>query len=280
MSQPADTVRAAIRTLKDLGDAVHATVNDAVSSADRDQIAERLRDLPFQAVRLAVAGVGQAIALADKVQNLIEEQARDGGDKKETEPARRPEGHAGSSGRNGSVVAMPQHNGGDEAARAQRATARRAERPARSVPERTTPQAAAPKAAAPKPAAPKAAAPKAAAPKAAAPKAAAPKAATPKKPAAKKTDAKSSTGTGSTAKSGTAKSGAAKSGVNKSATAADLPVPDYDSASLASVRARLRNLTQADLRKLRSYEKSHAARPEFITLYDNRLAKLRDSNGS
>lgn len=56
--------------------------------------------------------------------------------------------------------------------------------------------------------------------------------------------------------------------------AADLPVPDYDTATLASVRARLRALSAAQVSKLRAYEQAHANRPEFVRMFDNRIAKL------
>ena len=56
--------------------------------------------------------------------------------------------------------------------------------------------------------------------------------------------------------------------------AVDLPVPDYDSASLAAVRARLRALSAAQVSKLRDYEATHADRPEFVRMFDNRIAKL------
>jgi len=47
------------------------------------------------------------------------------------------------------------------------------------------------------------------------------------------------------------------------ATAAtdELPVPQYDSLSLPSLRARLRNLDAAQLQVLTEYERSHARRP-------------------
>src|SRR5918992_3707537 len=57
-------------------------------------------------------------------------------------------------------------------------------------------------------------------------------------------------------------------------TVESLPVPDYDSATLASVRARLRWLTAAQVSQLRDYEHEHAARPDFLRMYENRIAKL------
>jgi outer membrane biosynthesis protein TonB len=56
--------------------------------------------------------------------------------------------------------------------------------------------------------------------------------------------------------------------------AADLPVPDYDTATLPQLRARLRGLTSAQIGLLREYERAHAARPEILTMYENRIAKL------
>jgi hypothetical protein len=58
-------------------------------------------------------------------------------------------------------------------------------------------------------------------------------------------------------------------------TAADLPVPAYHQASLASVRARLRLLDEGQVVQLRDYERSHAAREDFLRMYENRLVKLR-----
>lgn len=62
--------------------------------------------------------------------------------------------------------------------------------------------------------------------------------------------------------------------VTKLAAAASLPVPDYDDATLASVRARLRTLTAAQVSQLRDYEQEHKARPDFLRMYENRIAKL------
>lgn len=57
-------------------------------------------------------------------------------------------------------------------------------------------------------------------------------------------------------------------------TEADLPVPNYDALTHASLRARLRKLSAEQVKALREYELAHAARPELVTMYDNRLAKL------
>jgi hypothetical protein len=54
----------------------------------------------------------------------------------------------------------------------------------------------------------------------------------------------------------------------------DLPIADFDSVSIPSLRSRLRTLSVADLAALREYEQAHAGRLPVITMLDNRLAKL------
>jgi hypothetical protein len=55
---------------------------------------------------------------------------------------------------------------------------------------------------------------------------------------------------------------------------AELPVPNYGALSLASLRARLRGLDAGQLRVLAGYERSHAARPEVLGMFERRMAKL------
>ena len=59
-----------------------------------------------------------------------------------------------------------------------------------------------------------------------------------------------------------------------SVTAAALPLPGYDSLSLASIRARLRGLDIGQLRALASYEATHAERPEVLGMFERRIEKL------
>jgi hypothetical protein len=53
-----------------------------------------------------------------------------------------------------------------------------------------------------------------------------------------------------------------------------LPLANYDELSVASLRARLRNLTNDDLTQLMTYEKAHQDRPEVIKMFQNRLVKM------
>ncbi len=56
--------------------------------------------------------------------------------------------------------------------------------------------------------------------------------------------------------------------------AAALPVPGYDGLSLASLRARLRNLDASQVGQLLSYERANAAREDIITMFERRIARI------
>ena len=60
------------------------------------------------------------------------------------------------------------------------------------------------------------------------------------------------------------------------ASAAELPVSNYDDLTIASLRARLRNLSADQLAQLVDYEKSHANRPDVVQMFERRIAKLAE----
>ncbi len=53
-----------------------------------------------------------------------------------------------------------------------------------------------------------------------------------------------------------------------------LPLANYDSLSLASIRARLRGLDVGQLKILRDYEAVNAERPELLGMFERRIEKL------
>jgi len=59
--------------------------------------------------------------------------------------------------------------------------------------------------------------------------------------------------------------------------AAALPLANYDDLSIASLRARLRNLSADQLGTLIDYEKGHAARADVITMFERRIVKLAEA---
>jgi hypothetical protein len=52
------------------------------------------------------------------------------------------------------------------------------------------------------------------------------------------------------------------------------PLPNYDELSVASLRARLRNLDVTQVKGLVEYEKAHAGRADVIVMFERRIAKL------
>jgi hypothetical protein len=55
---------------------------------------------------------------------------------------------------------------------------------------------------------------------------------------------------------------------------AGLPLPGYDSLSIASIRARLRGLDAAQLRTMIAYESKNAERAEVLGMFERRIDKL------
>jgi hypothetical protein len=60
------------------------------------------------------------------------------------------------------------------------------------------------------------------------------------------------------------------------ASTAELPVSNYDDLTIASLRARLRNLSADQLAQLVDYEKSHANRADVVQMFERRIAKLAE----
>ncbi|WP_407445591.1 lipid droplet-associated protein [Rhodococcus sp. (in: high G+C Gram-positive bacteria)] len=79
------------------------------------------------------------------------------------------------------------------------------------------------------------------------------------------------------AKKAAGKSAAAKSTATKTADVPEIvEYLDYDSLTLAQLRARLRSLSAEDLTALLDYETAHAARAPFMTMLSNRVTSVRD----
>jgi hypothetical protein len=63
-------------------------------------------------------------------------------------------------------------------------------------------------------------------------------------------------------------------GTSSLAASAGLPLASYDTLSLASIRARLRNLDAGQLRVLADYERTHAERVDVLGMLERRIEKL------
>jgi hypothetical protein len=275
----------------------------------KDQVQETVSELPVHAARLAVMGVGQALLLTDRVRKDYKE-ARESGlapvlgrliDDAENLTGRlvgKVTSRVVPDGRTSAEESAAPTATGPEIAVGKPAAASRT-RPATARPKPPTPSPAAPKGrtAAPsrakgttpssrpatdragtKPAKPAgssrntgAAGAGLAEPAAAKPT---PPAAATKPPATRKPPARK-TATPAKAPAPPKETPTAAAPGGGTTTGADLPIADYDHATIASVRARLRTLNARQVNELRDYERAHAARAEFLRMFENRIAKLR-----
>ena len=205
------------------------------------QVSERVKEVPAQALRGVFAGIGQLLLVTDKLRNKA--------------PADRPAPPARSPGPPAAAPAA-----GDAAASRDETPAPvRADTPPAvktQPPVGTQPPAEAPAA----PARPRTPA-------------------APKAPRVRNLDKTgnvrllSSDEVSAAGAAGDA--GPTASGVRAEPAAADAPpLPNYDELSVASLRARLRNLDLTQVRRLTEYEKAHAARADVIVMFERRIAKL------
>jgi len=225
------------------------------------QVSERIKEAPAQALRGVFAGIGQLLLITDKIRNK--------GSHQDVPRARAPQVPATVTD---TAVTSPADRDAAAAAKPAGAAAATAATPAKPAPAKPAPA---------KPAVAKPAAGKPVTPKPAT------KPATPRRTAAKAAAAESAASAGEAApkppkpqsprdldKTGNVR--LLSDGANGSAVAAaaPAPLPNYDELSLASLRARLRNLDVTQVRQLADYERAHAARADVLTMFERRIAKL------
>ncbi len=216
------------------------------------QVSERIKEAPAQALRGVLAGIGPLLLITDKIRNKAPAYAGPG----RPHPPAPPE---------------------VETAADTTATAREeAAAPAAAEPAAAEPIAAEPVAAEPAPAEPAPAEPVPAEPIAAEPIAAEPVAAEPVAAEPVETEAPKTAKPRDFDKTGNVRLIDSEEAVVAESRPADsgLPVSNYDELSIASLRARLRNLNVAQLRQLTDYERAHEARADVIAMFERRVAKL------
>jgi hypothetical protein len=208
------------------------------------QVNERVKEAPAHALRAIFASIGQLLSVSDKVRN---------------KPAT-PE------------TAAP------ETATPKTAT------PETAAPEMRAPQTAAPETAAPETVTPETVTPETVTPETVTPETAAPETVTPETvtPETKSAPATAGGHVKVLPPEETPEPPAASASTvtpedtPAAAASAELPVPNYDDLTIASLRARLRNLSADQLAQLVTYEKSHANRADVITMFERRIAKLAE----
>ena len=233
------------------------------------QVSERIKEAPAQALRGVFAGIGQLLLVSDKLRH------------KTPAGAGVPRTRAPEAADPGAAPAAAEPAAADPDTDVKPAAAKPevvvVEQPAAAEPVAAEPVvvADAPEVVAAEPAAalaePAVAAPVKAAPVKAAPVKAARATArkSPKEPPARDFD-----------KTGNVRLLAGQEDAEAAASdvpavpAETTPLPNYDELSIASLRARLRNLDVPQLKQVADYERSHQGRAEVIAMFERRVAKL------
>jgi hypothetical protein len=252
------------------------------------QVNDRIKEVPAQALRAVFAGIGQVLLVADKIRNRAVEQVSGvttvtapPREAPATKPATEPAGQPASTDKPVTAAqptadAKPAAATGPGSARwrsldktgnVRLISEKNAAAPApasKAVPTDAVPAEAVPTDAVPADALPTDAPPADAGPAEAVPAEAVPaEVLAPEGPPA-----------------GVPSAEAPESPVvPPGADAAGLPLSNYDSLTIPSLRARLRVLSAAQVTALLDYERATQARPAVITMFERRLAKLTQEEG-
>jgi len=210
------------------------------------QVSDRIKEVPAQALRGVFAGIGQLLLITDKLRNKAPADV----------PRARTPGRSQPTADATVSEPAPASPGPAQAAPAQAAGAKPS--PVKSAPA--------------KPTAAKATTAKATTAKATAAKPTAAKATAAKPPKAPRT--RDFDKTGNVRLLDDAETCAAAPVSAAPVGDSSPPLPNYDELSVASLRARLRNLDVAQVRQLAEYERAHAARADLIAMFERRIAKL------
>jgi hypothetical protein len=231
------------------------------------QVKEHVKDVPARGLRAIFAGIGSLLGVSDKIRNKPAA----------TVPVPETTGNV-------TVVAPPTAS----ETVAPETVAPETVAPETVAPETVAPETVAPETVAPETVAPETVAPETVAPETVAPETVAPETVAPETVApetvAPETVAPETVAPETVAPETVAPETVAPETVAPETVAPEdsvttgqsgaLPLANYDELSVASLRARLRNLSSEQLSQLIEYEKSHQGRAEVITMFERRVAKL------
>jgi hypothetical protein len=200
------------------------------------QVSERVKEAPAQALRAMFAGIGQLLSASDKIRGKSATAEAPAEAKAATPETVTPE------------TATP------ETVTPETVT------PETATPETVTPETATPETATPETVTPETVTPETVTPETVTPETVTPETVTPE------------TSGGGHVKVVPADAAHAA----PAASTGELPLANYDDLTIASLRARLRNLSADQLAQLVDYEKSHANRADVIQMFERRIAKLAE----
>jgi hypothetical protein len=210
------------------------------------QVSERVKEAPAQALRAMFAGIGQLLAASDKLRGK---------------------------------------SATDEAPAEAKAAAPQTVTPETVTPETVTPETVTPETVTPETVTPETVTPETVTPETVTPETVTPETVTPETVTPETVTPETVTPETVTPETVTPETGgghvkllpsdAAPAAAPAASTEA-LPLPNYDDLTVASLRARLRNLSADQLGQLLDYEKSHANRADVVQMFERRIAKLAE----
>jgi hypothetical protein len=225
------------------------------------QVSERVKEAPAQALRAMFAGIGQLLAASDKLRG-----------KSATDEA--PAEAKAAAPETVTPETVTPETVTPETVTPETVT------PETVTPETVTPETVTPETVTPETVTPETVTPETVTPETATPETVTPETATPETVTPETVTPE--TVTPETVTPETSGGGHVKLVPGAAAPAApaaptgELPVPNYDGLTVASLRARLRNLSADQLAQLVDYEKSHANRADVVQMFERRIAKLAE----
>src|ERR1700733_10407415 len=220
------------------------------------QVSERVKEAPAQALRAMFAGIGQLLAASDKLRgkSATDEaaaEAKAAAPKPVTPETVTPETVTPESGT-----------------------------PETVTPETVTPETVPPETVTPKTVTPETVTPETVTPETVTPETVTPETVTPKTVTPETATPETVTPETVTPEMGGGNvkllPGDAAPAAAPAASTEALPLPNYDDLTIASLRARLRNLSADQLAQLVDYEKSHANRADVVQMFERRITKLAE----
>jgi hypothetical protein len=215
------------------------------------QVSERVKEAPAQALRAMFAGIGQLLAASDKLRG-----------KSATDEA--PAEAKAAAPETVTPETVTPETVTPETVTPETVT------PETVTPETVTPETVTPETVTPETVTPETVTPETVTPETATPETVTPETVTPETVTPETVTPETSGGGHVKLVPGDATPAAS------AAPTGELPVPNYDDLTVASLRARLRNLSADQLAQLVDYEKSHANRADVVQMFERRIAKLAE----
>jgi hypothetical protein len=224
------------------------------------QVSERVKEAPAQALRAMFAGIGQLLAASDKLRGKSATDEAPAEAKAAAPETVTPETVTPETVTPETVTpeTVTPETVTPETATPETVT------PETVTPETVTPETVTPETVTPETVTPETATPETVTPETATPETVTPETVTPE------------TVTPETVTPETSGGGHVKLVPGAAAPTGELPVANYDDLTIASLRARLRNLSADQLAQLVDYEKSHANRADVVQMFERRIAKLAE----